>query len=308
MSEPGVAPVHAGRAERRIERRRARREWWRRWPAANIGMRRAGGHSLSDLDGPSAPGAARDLERELGRCRDIDCPHPPRRHLYFTVPPKALVPCSAGKLAAGIDVRGDGGYVLVPPSRHADGAYRRHDGTGPAALPVAWLARLTGADRPPRPAPPARPRPDGTSQQLAYALAALDGEAQRVAAAPEGTRNATLNGGAFALANSSALVRLTVANRSARCSPRRSRSAWRARGRAHRSERLDAASGAETDSRPAGRTIALDAAGPPAGDGRKLAGLVGSQTARCRLGATSSHEPWVAHPSRSWSGCSRSCG
>ena len=111
-------------------------EWWRRWPAANIGMRTGGGLVVLDLDGPSAPAQLADLERELGPLPATLTVLTRRgRHLYFTVPPKALVPCSAGKLAAGIDVRGDGGYVLVPPSRHADGAYR--NGSGCAAGGVA---------------------------------------------------------------------------------------------------------------------------------------------------------------------------
>ena len=143
---------------------------------------------------------------------------------------------------------------------------------------MAWLARLTGADRPPRPAPPARPRPDGDQhRELAYALAALDGEAQRVAAAPEGTRNATLNAGAFALGQ---LVGAGALDRGE--SERALLAAALAVGLGEREAERTVRSGLDAGEReprqipdrPA-ETIALDAAGPPAGDGRKLAGLVG---------------------------------
>lgn len=44
-------------------------------------------------------------------------------HLYFKAPPVA-VPCSVSKIAEGVDVRGDGGYVIAPPSITEWGEYR----------------------------------------------------------------------------------------------------------------------------------------------------------------------------------------
>jgi Bifunctional DNA primase/polymerase, N-terminal/Primase C terminal 1 (PriCT-1) len=68
------------------------------------------------------------------------------RH-YFFQHPGGVVPNSAGQLAAGIDVRGDGGYVAVAPSVHPCGnIYRWVDGRSfldvpPTPLPQ-WLLRL----------------------------------------------------------------------------------------------------------------------------------------------------------------------
>ncbi|NUK06407.1 bifunctional DNA primase/polymerase, partial [Streptomyces lunaelactis] len=73
------------------------------------------------------------------------------RHLWLTGPPDVVVPNSASRLAAGIDVRGAGGYLVGPGSVSAHGAYRLAPGTAelsPAPCPRALLRLIT---------PPARP-------------------------------------------------------------------------------------------------------------------------------------------------------
>lgn len=65
-------------------------------------------------------------------------------HLYFAVPDKQKVPSSAGKLGDGLDVRGDGGYVVGAGSRHASGAvYELDVGQGGSPVPAPdWLLEL----------------------------------------------------------------------------------------------------------------------------------------------------------------------
>ena len=104
----------------------------------------------------------------------------------------------------GIDVRGDGGYIIVAPSiRPAPGPV----GEGPQLGRYQWVDRPSRlADAPewvtvPEPAtepahagvPSARPRLPSAGRNLsARAQAALDGEIRRVQQAGDGHRNAAL--------------------------------------------------------------------------------------------------------------------
>ena len=122
-------------------------------------------------------------------------------HYWFRVPDGVEVRNSAGKLGPGLDVRGDGGYVIVPPSLHASGkryAWRNESNANGIAPAPEWLLELVR--KPKRPSPPAMPIRelvdcDGTL----YGVAALEAETERVRAAPQGQRNHTLNKAAFAL-------------------------------------------------------------------------------------------------------------
>jgi putative DNA primase/helicase len=92
------------------------RRWWKRWPQANIGLPTGTRSGVIVIDeDPRNGGDARALNLPLTRiCRT---PHG-GRHFYYRHPGAGiLVPCdTTGKLGKGIDVRGDGGYVVLPPS------------------------------------------------------------------------------------------------------------------------------------------------------------------------------------------------
>jgi hypothetical protein len=165
------------------------------WPNdANIGIATGDGLVVLDVDGETGVASLRAIARDRGRLPLTAVVRTPRGlHVYFTVDRE--VRCSAGRVGEGIDVRGDGGYVVAPPSRLAEGScwhWVRGPGGVPLAPAPAWLV-ATSTTTPATPAP--RPQRDLT----AYTLAALEGELGRVATAPVGTRNDTLNSASFSV-------------------------------------------------------------------------------------------------------------
>ena len=124
------------------------RDWWRREPLFNVAVATGAvsGFFVVDIDGVDAEGALQKLELELGEFRPtVEVITARGRHVYFKMP-KSPVPNSVGKIAVGVDVRGDGGYVLVPRSIHPSGrAYAWSvDTTSTIATAPDWLlARVT---------------------------------------------------------------------------------------------------------------------------------------------------------------------
>ena len=124
------------------------RDWWRREPLFNVAVATGAisGFFAIDVDGLNAEAELRKLERELGEFPStVEVITARGRHLYFKMP-NSPVPSSAGKIAVGVDVRGDGGYVLVPHSIHPSGrlyAWSVDTSSTIATAPDWLLARVT---------------------------------------------------------------------------------------------------------------------------------------------------------------------
>jgi len=137
------------------------RFWWRQWPHANIGIVTGAisGLVVLDPDGGDKVGLAslQKLRETLGRDPDTltAATGGGGYHLYFQYPANVKVSNGAGDnlTKAGypdIDVRGDGGYVIAPPSNHASGSRYRWEtplDTPIAALPASYVALLTEKPR-----------------------------------------------------------------------------------------------------------------------------------------------------------------
>jgi KaiC/GvpD/RAD55 family RecA-like ATPase len=120
------------------------RQWWSMWPDANIGLvtgsvpgfiavdidpRHGGGESLAEFPG-NIPGTLESVTGGGGR------------HILL-LHPGGTIRNGANVLGPGIDIRGDGGYIVAPPSVHASGGcYRWEDPTAEMAACPAWLLAM----------------------------------------------------------------------------------------------------------------------------------------------------------------------
>jgi hypothetical protein len=119
--------------------------WFRRWPDANVAIVTGAISGLVVLDVDAGHGGSASLQT-LEQVNGALGPTPSvvsgggGRHFYFAHP-GTPVRNRAG-IHPGIDLRGDGGYIVAPPSVHASGiAYRWARGhASPQVCPMpAWL-------------------------------------------------------------------------------------------------------------------------------------------------------------------------
>jgi len=130
--------------------------WWTRWPDANVAIATGAPSGLVVLDIDKKPEAGIDGEEPVAALQASRGALPETveqitgsggRQLFFRQP-GGTIPNSAGKFGAGLDVRGDNGYVIVPPSIHPNGRryaweLSHHPDEIPLAdLPSAWIALL----------------------------------------------------------------------------------------------------------------------------------------------------------------------
>lgn len=132
------------------------RAWWGIWPDAMIGRPTGAASGVVVLDVDNGPGkvggeSLAGLIAQHGPLPDTWEALTPSggRHLYFTYDPDRPIPCSASRIGQHLDIRGDGGYVVVPPSQLPDGrAYEWELSSHPDDVPLApvpeWLRELAG--------------------------------------------------------------------------------------------------------------------------------------------------------------------
>lgn len=227
--------------------------WWRKWPRAQIGLNAgASGLLLIDFDPRTDRIVTEIVDEHTGEVTEdvaekvwtvdllkaalmvqMGVPLPDTltsltpstgEHKFFLMPDGEPIG-NRGNLPDHIDVRGQGGYVIVPPSvrvgdldeggKKGPGAYTwlQGDWADPTSIAPA-PAELVRILRERKKAEPAERKPGKKGRAAApapiagdvdddvrkYALAALDGECRDIARAAAGQRNAQLNESAFKIA------------------------------------------------------------------------------------------------------------
>lgn len=118
--------------------------WWKKWPNANIGIRTGSASGLVVLDIDPRHGGDESLH-SLG----VDTADLPTvqtggggTHFYFAAPPEPIT--NRANIRPGIDLRGENGYVVAPPSNHVSGGTYQWIGDIPDVLPTVpeWVLAL----------------------------------------------------------------------------------------------------------------------------------------------------------------------
>lgn len=167
--------------------------WWERWPDSNVGVA-CGPSGLWVIDVDDDDGRAWVAQADLPATLSVRTGSG-GEHYYFQRGDHQLG--NTAKRVPGIDTRGDGGFVVVPPSVHPETgqAYEWGPRSRIADVP-GRLVEIFGQPREvQRVAAPYVP----TQVPDSYGQAALEGECAKVSGAQEGQRNETLNVAAFNL-------------------------------------------------------------------------------------------------------------
>jgi replicative DNA helicase len=137
-------------------------EWWRRWPDANVAVATGQVSNLLAVDIDDRNGGNETLDGLISKYTPL--PHTVEsltggggQHLLFRYPGGG-VRSGANKLGPGVDVKADGGYIIVPPSVHpSGGVYQWEIASRPTDTPIheppEWLLDLMGKESEPGPAP-----------------------------------------------------------------------------------------------------------------------------------------------------------
>src|SRR5690349_15924428 len=99
--------------------------WWQQWPDANVGIATGQISGIVVLDIDVAKGA-HSADLLFGGVDQTVFTTPKVKtggglHFYYKYPIGHDIRNSASKLGKFIDVRGEGGYVVAPPSKHITG-------------------------------------------------------------------------------------------------------------------------------------------------------------------------------------------
>src|SRR5262245_28244665 len=181
------------------------REWWATFPTAIPGVE-LGRSGLFAVDLDRHHGGADGIANFKAFRGNNPAPQCPTTktpsggyHLYFRQPEGERLGNRTGALPAGVDCRGDGGWTVAPGAVFKEWRWVGDPAKLATAPPVPqWIVSAIQARKATEYS--AGPSPsDASKRERAYAQAALDSAANKVAVSQRGRRNAELNTAAFCI-------------------------------------------------------------------------------------------------------------
>ena len=152
---PGKHPLIYNGVRGATKDLRVIKQWFIKWPFANVGIAtgRPSGFFVVDVDGAEGADSLRELEAEHGKLPDTieQVTGGGGRHLLFRYHPGREI-ANKVSLRPGLDIRGDGGYIVVSPSVHVSGnKYMWEISSRPLevemAEPPGWLLRFVAKEK-----------------------------------------------------------------------------------------------------------------------------------------------------------------
>jgi hypothetical protein len=173
------------------------KQWWAQYPTANLGMVTGGEIDVVDVDG--AIPAYQQLIAENGTPEHVATVLTGRGdgglHIYCTPGGNKTIPSGKHGLPNKIEVKGAGGYVVAPPSKHVGGGTYTYltpfTGEIHGDKPLTqWLTELDTQPAPVVPLRPTQPAPitASTDNVTRYRDAVISAACDAVAGAGEGGR------------------------------------------------------------------------------------------------------------------------
>lgn len=209
-SSTGKHPIQSNWQKRELSLDELKDQLARTRFTPNVGMvlgKQPGGEYIVAIDIDDADRFA-ELEAELGPLPETPrCDSGRGYRLFYTLPPEIDVGrlknvtglgSETGNPKPGVDIKAEGGQVVIAPSLHANGKRYIWTKVGDFAhLPLQWAMRLLKAPETPKwvaKYTPAQMNKPGHARHRAesYLEAAVNGEARALAGCGQGMRNDTL--------------------------------------------------------------------------------------------------------------------